>query len=133
MFKRLIAVVILLGVVAGLAILVQTNQTAKDVATLTQRTTDRKVLQLFKVTSTEFYADAYNIAHLYGEVKNGSDTTAKQVLLEVRLYNKDANLAKKIKVTVKNIPSNQVRSFDISLGTYKEAYRPEAEVVEVAY
>lgn len=133
MFKRIVAVVILLGVVAGLAILVQTNQTAKDVATLTRRTTDRKVLELFKVTSMDFYADSYNIAHLYGEVKNGSDTVAKQVLVEVRLYDKDGNLKKKMKVTVRNIPSNQIRSFDISLGTYKEALRPEGQVVEVAY
>jgi len=133
MFKRLIALMVLVGVIAGLVLLVQTNQTARDVATLTRRTTDKKVTELFKVTATEFYADSYNISHLYGEVKNQSDTHAKQVVVEIKLYDKDENLKKKLRVTVKNVPSNQVRSFDISLGTYKEVYRPEAQVVEVAY
>jgi len=133
MFKRLIALIVLIGVIAGLVLLVQTNQTAHDVATLTRRTTDKKVTELFKVTATEFYADSYNISHLYGEVRNQSDTRAKQVVVEIKLYDKDENLKKKLTVTVKDVPSNQVRSFDISLGTYKEAYRPEARVVEVAY
>jgi hypothetical protein len=133
MFKRLIALIVLIGVIAGLVLLVQTNQTARDVATLTRRTTDKKVTELFKVTATEFYADSYNISHLYGEVRNQSDTRAKQVVVEIKLYDKDENLKKKLTVTVKDVPSNQVRSFDISLGTYKEAYRPEARVVEVAY
>lgn len=133
MAKRILTVLVLVAVIAAVYTLTQSPQKAKEAVDITQKTVDPKVLELFEVMNVEFYADSYNIAHVYGEVKNKSDTDVKEVLLEVRLIDKDGNLVKKIKVKVKGIPSGQVRTFDISFGTYKAAYRPEAKVLEVAY
>lgn len=133
MVKRILTIIVLVAVIAAVYTLTQSPQKAKEAVDITQRTVDPKVLQLFEVQNVSFYADSYNIAHIYGEVKNRSDTDAKEVLVEVRLIDKDGNLAKKIKVKVKDIPSGQVRTFDISFGTYNTAYKPEGKVLEVAY
>lgn len=97
------------------------------------RTADPEILELFIPQSVNFYADNYRTGHIYGEVKNTSDTDAAEVVLELKIYDKDRNLVKKLKVTVRDIPSGQVRSFDVPTGVYKEAYTAEAQVVEVAY
>ncbi|MCX7831727.1 MAG: FxLYD domain-containing protein [Actinobacteria bacterium] len=133
MLKRILTILVLVAVIAAVYTLAQSPQKAKETVDITKKTVDKKVLELFEVQNVNFYADSYNIAHIYGEVKNKSDTDAKEVLLEIRLIDKDGNLAKKIKVKVKNIPSGQIRTFDISFGTYNTAYKPEGKVLEVAY
>jgi microcompartment protein CcmK/EutM len=137
MGKRILTILVLVAVIAAAYFVSQSGQgarqTIKETPGISDRTVDPKVLKLFQITDVQFYADSYNISHVYGEVKNTSDTDAVYVLVEVRLIDKEGNLAKKIKVKVKNVPSGQVRSFDVSFGTYNAAYKPEAEVMEVAY
>lgn len=133
MAKRILTIMVLVAIIAAVYTLTKNPEQAKETIDITQRTVDKKVLELFEVQNVSFYADSYNIAHVYGEVKNKSDTDAKEVLIEVRLIDKEGNLAKKIKVKVKNIPSGQIRTFDISFGTYNAAYKPEGKVLEVAY
>lgn len=133
MFRRILAILVLVAVIAGVYTVAVSPQKAKEAVDITQRTVDPKVLGLFEVQNLSFYADSYNIAHVYGEVRNRSDTEAKSVLVEVRLLDKEGNVVKKVKVRVRNIPSGQVRSFDIAFGTYNAAYRPEGKVLEVGY
>lgn len=133
MLKRILTIAVLVAVIAAVYSLTQSPQKARETIDITQKTVDKKVLELFEVQNLSFYADSYNIAHIYGEVKNKSDTDVKEVLVEVRLIDKNGNLAKKVKVKVKNIPSGQIRTFDIPFGTYKAAYKPEGRVLEVAY
>lgn len=137
MGKRILTIVVLLAVIAAAYFVSQSGQgvkqSIKETPGISQRTVDPKTLKLFQISDVQFYADSYNISHVYGEVKNTSDTDAVYVLVEVSLIDKDGNTAKKINVKVKNVPSGQVRTFDISFGTYNSAYKPEAKVLEVAY
>ncbi len=133
MFKRILLIAVLVAVIAVAYNLIASPQKVKEAPVISSKSVDPKVLSLFEVQSMNFYADSYNTAHIYGEVKNKSNREAIYVLLEVRVVDKEGNLVKKMRVKVKNIPSGQVRSFDIPIGSYKEAYRPEAKVLEVGY
>lgn len=133
MFKRILLIAVLVAVIAVAYNLIASPQKVKEAPVISSKSVDPKVLSLFEVQSMNFYTDSYNTAHIYGEVKNKSDREAIYVLLEVRIVDKEGNLVKKMKVRVKNIPSGQIRSFDIPIGSYKEAYRPEAKVLEVGY
>lgn len=134
MAKRWFVVILLAAVVAGLYFGVLRNaDSPADVVNPSNRTTDPEILKLFEARNLNVYADSYGVAHLSGTIENNSDTLCKEAKVEVKIYTKENDLLKKLQLTVRDIPSGRVRTFDAELGNFTSGLRPEAEIVEVVY
>lgn len=132
-FKRLLVLAVV-AVIAGIGWVVFAGQSKSSPAGVGQVVKDQKVIfERLLVQEPNFYFDDYEVARIFGSVKNLSNQPCSYVKLAVKVRNKQGKLLKELTVSVNDIEPNEIKSYDINGGTIAESISLESAVVEAAF
>lgn len=132
-FKRLLVLAVV-AVIAGVGWVAFAGQSKSSPTNPSRVVKDQKeIFERLLVQEPNFYFDDYEVTRIYGSVKNMSKQSCSYVKLVVKVRNKQGKLLKELTVSVKDIGSNEIKSYDINGGTISESISLESTVVEAAF
>lgn len=132
-FKKFVLFAIVVAVVGGGWVVLAGQPKTSPTRASNVVKDQKKIFEKLVVQEPNFYFDDYEVARIYGSVKNVSREECTYVKIEVGVRNKQGKLLKELTVSVKDIGPNEVKSYDINGGTISESINLESAVVEAGF